>query len=206
MPRSSEACVRFALMENIIVGFRLFQDDNNNRIERHNPRFFTISSLRRGLPATRSLRWPGRNRLQITCNASGAHHVQYVCHMVRRDSSAIKFDRVEIAFIVGFFVCLFVFVFVFVLFCFALFVCLFVFAETISRRRRRRNRSTRRKPLTTSIRKCHILKPENSSPNPDSNPHSSIGGRLGNQTLLYTACLTINTNSRACFLANFSIA
>ena len=30
--------------------------------------------------------------------------------------------------------------------------------------------------------KCHILKPEDSSPKRDSNPHSSIGGRLGKQT------------------------
>ena len=44
--------------------------------------------------------------------------------------------------------------------------------------------STWRKPLTMSFRKCHILKPEKSSPNQDSNPHSSIGGRrfLGKQT------------------------
>ena len=42
--------------------------------------------------------------------------------------------------------------------------------------------STRRKSLTTSFRKCYILKPENSSPKRDSNPHSSIGGRLGKQT------------------------
>ena len=34
------------------------------------------------------------------------------------------------------------------------------------------------KTLTTSFRKCHILQPENSSPNRDSNPHSSIGGSL----------------------------
>ena len=42
-----------------------------------------------------------------------------------------------------------------------------------------------RKPLTKSFRKCHILKPENSSPKPDSNPHSSIGGRLGKQKPLH---------------------
>ena len=35
----------------------------------------------------------------------------------------------------------------------------------------------------TSFRKCHILKPENSSPDQDLNPHSSIGGRLGKRTL-----------------------
>ena len=33
----------------------------------------------------------------------------------------------------------------------------------------------------TSFRKCHILKPQNSSPNQDSNPNSSTGGRLGKQ-------------------------
>ena len=32
--------------------------------------------------------------------------------------------------------------------------------------------------MTTSFRKCHLLKLENSSPNQDSNPHSSIGDRL----------------------------
>ena len=36
---------------------------------------------------------------------------------------------------------------------------------TIYRRRRGGNRSTRRKSLTTSFRKCHIQKPQNSSPN-----------------------------------------
>ena len=34
------------------------------------------------------------------------------------------------------------------------------------------------------FRKCHILKPEDSSPKRDSNPHNSIGGRLGRQTCL----------------------
>ena len=32
------------------------------------------------------------------------------------------------------------------------------------------------------LRKCHILQPEDSSPKRDSNPRSSIGGRLGKQT------------------------
>ena len=36
--------------------------------------------------------------------------------------------------------------------------------------------------LATSFRKCHILQPEDSSPKRDSNPLSSIGGRLGKQT------------------------
>ena len=35
-----------------------------------------------------------RNRVQITCNACSAYHVQHVaCHVAWRDSSAIKFDR-----------------------------------------------------------------------------------------------------------------
>ena len=61
---------------------------------------FTISSLRRELSPTRTPKCPGCNRVQTTCNTSSAYHVQHVmCHVVRRDSSAIKFDRVKIAFI-----------------------------------------------------------------------------------------------------------
>ena len=45
-----------------------------------------------------------------------------------------------------------------------------------------RKPETRRKPLATSFSKCHILKPEDSSPKRDSNPHNSIGDRLGKQT------------------------
>ena len=64
--------------------------------------FFTISSLRRDLSLTRTLKWPRRNRVKITRNTSRAYHVQHVvCHVVRRDSSAIKFDRIEIAFILA---------------------------------------------------------------------------------------------------------
>ena len=38
------------------------------------------------------------------CATSGAHHVQHaMCHAVRRDSSANKFDRVEIAIILAIF-------------------------------------------------------------------------------------------------------
>ena len=55
---------------------------------------------------------------------------------------------------------------------------------TINRWRKagNRSRSTRRKPLTMSFRKCYILNPEDSSPKRDSNPHSSFDGRLGKQT------------------------
>ena len=76
-------------------------DDNNNDncIQRRNSSFLTVSSLRRELSPTRTLKWPNHNRVKITCNTSGAYHVQrIVCHLVRRNSSALKFDRVEIAY------------------------------------------------------------------------------------------------------------
>ena len=45
-----------------------------------------------------------RNRMLITCNTSGAHHVEYVvCHVVRIDSSATKFDSTYIRFILALF-------------------------------------------------------------------------------------------------------
>ena len=55
--------------------------DNNNRIQRRCSRFFTISSRRRELSPTRTLKWPGRNRVQITCNTSSAYHVQVSCYV-----------------------------------------------------------------------------------------------------------------------------
>ena len=74
--------------------------NNNNRMERRKSRFFTISSPRCELSPTRTLKWPGRDRAQNTCNTSSAYHVKHaVCHLVRGGRSAIKFDRVEIAFI-----------------------------------------------------------------------------------------------------------
>ena len=122
---------------------------------------FTISSSRRELSPTRTLRRPGYNRVQIACNTQSAYHVQHVvCHVVRRDSSAIKFDRVENRIHLSF----------------------ILLAEPLNRWRRVGNRSTRRKPLATSFRKCHILRPEDSSPKRNPNPHSCIGGRLGKQT------------------------
>ena len=81
---------------------RVVGNCKNNCIERRNSRCVAISSLRRELSPTRSLKWPGRNRVQITCNTSSAYHVQpAVCHLVRRDFSAKKCDRVEIAFILA---------------------------------------------------------------------------------------------------------
>ena len=64
--------------------------------------FFTISSQRRELSPTHTLKWPRHNRVNITCNTTSAYHVQLiVCHLVRSDSSAIKSDRVEISFILA---------------------------------------------------------------------------------------------------------
>ena len=53
-------------------------NNNNNRIQRRYSRFFTISSQRRELCPTHTVKWPGRNRVQITCNTSSAYHVQHV--------------------------------------------------------------------------------------------------------------------------------
>ena len=53
-------------------------NNNNNRIQRRNSRFFTISSLRREASPTRTLKWPGNNCVQITCNTFSAYHVQHV--------------------------------------------------------------------------------------------------------------------------------
>ena len=61
-----------------IFFFFFFGYNNNNRIHRRNSRFFTLSSLRHEPSPTRTLKWPGRNRVQISCNTSSAHHVQHV--------------------------------------------------------------------------------------------------------------------------------
>ena len=90
-------------------------------------RFLTISSLHRKLSPTRTLKWPGHSHVQITCNTSSVFHMQHVMYPeVRRDSSAIKFDRVEIAFF---------FFFAFVL-----------LAEPLNRWRREENRVPRENP------------------------------------------------------------
>ena len=79
-----------------------FKNNDSNCVQRRNLRFFTISSLRSEPSPTHTLKWP---RAQ-----SCANYVQHIerspcatcrvmCHVVRRDSSAVKYDRVEIAFI-----------------------------------------------------------------------------------------------------------
>ena len=131
-------------------------NNNNNSIGRRNSRCFTISSLRREQSPSRTLKLPGLNRVQVTCNTSTAYHVLLSLTGFKRIWRGGGGGG-------GFFV-------------------LFFFGYTIHRRKRGGNRSTQRKPLAMSFRKCHLLKPEDSSPKRDSNPHDSIGGSLGKQT------------------------
>ena len=56
-------------------------NNNNNRIQRRYSRFFTISSQRRELSPTRMLKWPRRNRVQITCNTLNTYQVQVSCYV-----------------------------------------------------------------------------------------------------------------------------
>ena len=53
-------------------------NNNNNNCY---SRFFTISSQRRELSPTRTLKWLGHNRVQITCNTSNAYHVRVSCYV-----------------------------------------------------------------------------------------------------------------------------
>ena len=53
-------------------------NNNNNHIERRNSRFvYNILTAPRTV-STRTLKWPGRNRVQIMCNTSSAYYVQHV--------------------------------------------------------------------------------------------------------------------------------
>ena len=78
-------------------------NNNNNCIQRRNSSFFFYNLLT-------VLQTISNTYTQVARAPSCANHVQHIerlscaicrvtCHMVRRDSSAIKFDRVEIAFI-----------------------------------------------------------------------------------------------------------
>ena len=65
-------------------------NNNNNRIQRRYSRLFTISSQRRELSPTLTLKWPGRNRVQITCNTSSAYHVQHVVLRATRNEGTAQ--------------------------------------------------------------------------------------------------------------------
>ena len=137
---------------------------HHHRIHRRSFRFLTVTSLRREPSPTRTLKWPrcNRNRVQISCNTSSACHVQHVVlRAMWYEGTAQLFTLTELK---------------------PHLFELYLIGWSINRLRRGGNRSTRRKPLATSFRICHILKPEYSSPKRESNPLNSIGGRLGKQT------------------------
>ena len=75
--------------------------NNNNRIQRRYSRYFTISSSATNCLQHARSSGPGA----IVCKSRATHQAlitckcHVMCHLVRRDSSAVKFDRVEIAFI-----------------------------------------------------------------------------------------------------------
>ena len=78
-------------------------NNNNNDNDRWNSRFFTLSSLGHELSPTCILKGLGRSGVQIMSNTLGAYQVRHVvCHVVCRDSSTSKSDRVEIAFVLAF--------------------------------------------------------------------------------------------------------
>ena len=67
-----------AIRKYLLTAPRTVSNTKKNRIERRNSRFLTIFSLPHESSPTRTLKWPGRNRVQITCNTSSAYHVQRV--------------------------------------------------------------------------------------------------------------------------------
>ena len=75
---SASRAVRYPLSPWI---FFFFFNNNNNCIQWRYSRCFTISSQRRELSPIRTLKWPGCNRVQITCNTSNAYHVQVSCYV-----------------------------------------------------------------------------------------------------------------------------
>ena len=56
-------------------------NNNNDGIQKRYSRFFTISSEHCELSPIRTLKWPGRNGAQITCNTLSAYHVQVSCYV-----------------------------------------------------------------------------------------------------------------------------
>ena len=77
-----------------------FNHNNHNRIQRHNSRFFDNV-----LTAPRTVSNTYAQVVQLCANH--VQHIEYLshatchvtCHVVQRDSSAFKFDRVKIAFV-----------------------------------------------------------------------------------------------------------
>ena len=99
-------------------------NNNNNRIQRRSSRFLTIS-LRHQLSPTRTLKSPGRNRVQITCNTSSANHVQHVVLRATWYEGTARLLRQSLN---------------------RIYLSFILLAEPLNRWRRGENRSTRRKP------------------------------------------------------------
>ena len=76
-PNTKQQCLWLLL----ILYHSYYNNNNNNRIQRRYSRFFTISSQRRELSSTHTLKWSGRNHVQIMCNTSSAYHVQVSCYV-----------------------------------------------------------------------------------------------------------------------------
>ena len=76
---------------------------DNNDCTRRRSSSFVLQSPRCAANCLQYVRSSGQGAFVCkSCNTSSAYHVQrVVCHVVQRDSSAIKFDRVEIAFILA---------------------------------------------------------------------------------------------------------
>ena len=55
----------------------VFNNNNNNHIQRRNSRFLTISSLRHELFPTYTLKWAGRNHVQITWKTWSTYYMQH---------------------------------------------------------------------------------------------------------------------------------
>ena len=147
------------------VGAVRVNDDNNSHIERRDSRFsqspHCAANCLQYAQMARPKSCANHAQQQITCNTSSSYHVQHVVyHVVRRNSSAIKLDKIEIAFI----------------------LVLFYWLKPLTNEGGEETGVPGENPRRRAFRKCHILKPENSSPNRDSNPHSSIGGRLGKRS------------------------
>ena len=111
---------------------------------------------------------------QVARAQSCASHVQHIerfffffflstccvtCHVVRRGSSAFKSDRILNRIYLSF----------------------IPLAEPLTDEGGEETGCTRKKSPGDELQKCHILEPEDSSPNRDSNPRSSIGSKLGKQ-------------------------
>ena len=145
-----------------IQNFLIIIKDNTNNIQKRNSRFLQsphcaancLQHVRSSGPGAIVCKLRATHRALITCNMS--------CYVPRGTKG-----QLNLLSLTEFKLHLFSFI---------------LLAEPLNRWRRGGNRSTRRNSQATSFRKCLILKPEDSSPKRDSNPHNSIGGRLGKQT------------------------